>query len=365
MNKKGIALILGYIVVVVLTLLGAIFLSRSVVENRLVARHSDGTHAFWIAEAGLSDAFKNIVAGQPLPPADTPFGGADGKYTVIQNGYQIDSLGTFGTTTRHIRATISYLHPAFDNTVTAGQHLKLHGNGSELIVHGKTRLGDQFEETCSGCSGTFDDLQEHQPADEVTITIPDYNGNGTADEFEDFQLFGDAVINSYPPNEVVYIETSGTAWVYPSSELVGKKVVYVKGPSAGEGDVVIVFDGTWQDGEDLTIISTGEVLYLQPLGQERDSRLSVIAWSGYTEASILFSQHESMVFSHSDVDSTDIYSDSSFTGSYISNWRMDFYEYLGAKAELTPSEREDLPPGFQFLSNTGTPKLVQWQEIVP
>ncbi|MDD5238336.1 MAG: PilX N-terminal domain-containing pilus assembly protein, partial [Candidatus Omnitrophica bacterium] len=119
MNKKGIALILGYIVVVVLTLLGAIFLSRSVVENRLVARHSDGTHAFWIAEAGLSDAFKNIVAGQPLPPADTPFGGADGKYTVIQNGYQIDSLGTFGTTTRHIRATISYLHPAFDNTVTA------------------------------------------------------------------------------------------------------------------------------------------------------------------------------------------------------------------------------------------------------
>jgi len=60
MNKRGVALIFGLLVVVVLSiLLGSFFLS-SMSENNLVRRHVASVRAFWAAEAGVAKAVQNL-----------------------------------------------------------------------------------------------------------------------------------------------------------------------------------------------------------------------------------------------------------------------------------------------------------------
>lgn len=378
MNRKGIALILGYLVIVVLTMMGAVFLSRSVMEGRLVIRHSDSAQAFWIAEAGLSRAFHDLSTGGTPPTTSVAFGNGTYQISLTQvppppaapSLIIINSDGTYGTDTRTVQASFYRIASYFDNTISGGNDLDLIGAWAQLIVHGKTRLGGDFDKDCIFCDGDFDDLQEDynwgNPNNDPLL-IPDYNGNGTNNEFADFKLFGQAVVNSYPPDEVVYVQTSGSVDIYPQADYAGKKVIYVEGPSAGQGDVNIYFDASWQDGQDLTVISTGDVTYVQPLEVASNSRLSVIAWSGYNEGAIIYSTHQSVVYSHDDIDGLAILAQSSVEGNYIANSDMD---YLAGAVELTfnysdRSKNGDIPPGYAFLAGaSGTPKLTGWHELI-
>jgi hypothetical protein len=54
MNKKGIALILGFVVITVLTVLSAAVVSRSISESKSVQRQVESTQAFWAAEAAVN-----------------------------------------------------------------------------------------------------------------------------------------------------------------------------------------------------------------------------------------------------------------------------------------------------------------------
>jgi hypothetical protein len=54
MNNRGVALILSFILIAVLTVLGAASLSRSISESRIARRYSESTQAFWLAEAGIN-----------------------------------------------------------------------------------------------------------------------------------------------------------------------------------------------------------------------------------------------------------------------------------------------------------------------
>ncbi len=62
-NKKGIALITAYIVIAVLTALGAAFISRSISEMRVAERAKNSTQAFYIAEAGIDYAIEEMRNG--------------------------------------------------------------------------------------------------------------------------------------------------------------------------------------------------------------------------------------------------------------------------------------------------------------
>jgi len=53
MNKRGAVLIICYMVITVLTILGAAFLTRSVSERSVASKYFDSTQAFWLAEAGI------------------------------------------------------------------------------------------------------------------------------------------------------------------------------------------------------------------------------------------------------------------------------------------------------------------------
>ena len=75
MNKRGVALIISFMVIAVLIILGSVTVSRSISERFLAQRYTESTQAFWLAEAGISQAilqlkndFNNLnsVAATPL-----------------------------------------------------------------------------------------------------------------------------------------------------------------------------------------------------------------------------------------------------------------------------------------------------------
>lgn len=56
MNKRGVVLIICYIVIAVLITLGAAFFTRSISERNVAGKYFDSTQAFWLAEAGVNKA---------------------------------------------------------------------------------------------------------------------------------------------------------------------------------------------------------------------------------------------------------------------------------------------------------------------
>lgn len=75
LNKRGVALIITFMVIVVLTILGTAAISRSVSERSLTQRYAESTQAFWLAEAGVAKALLqlrgsfdtlNSIAATPL-----------------------------------------------------------------------------------------------------------------------------------------------------------------------------------------------------------------------------------------------------------------------------------------------------------
>ncbi|HIE35744.1 MAG TPA: hypothetical protein EYP89_00710 [Candidatus Omnitrophica bacterium] len=60
MIKKGVVLLLSLFVIVVLAVLGMAILFRSISERFLVQRFKESTQAFWLAEAGISKAIKEL-----------------------------------------------------------------------------------------------------------------------------------------------------------------------------------------------------------------------------------------------------------------------------------------------------------------
>jgi len=60
MNKRGIALIFAFLVIIVLSVLGTAIISRSISESRIASRYAESTQAFWIAEAGANRALTQL-----------------------------------------------------------------------------------------------------------------------------------------------------------------------------------------------------------------------------------------------------------------------------------------------------------------
>jgi Tfp pilus assembly protein PilX len=366
MNNRGVALIIAYFTVAVLTVLGSAIVMRSVTESTAARRYADSERAFWIAEAGMVQAYYDWLSNPNYTGASASFGG--GAYTVSKSASrpEVTVTSSLGSAQRTIQALFVRLARPFENTLSVGGDLSLTGLLARVEVYDKTRISGAFSKS-PGTSSWFADKQEGVSQDQTTIRIPDYNNNGTADEFNDFVLFGRDVAQSYPPEEVVYIQTTPgqTVNIFPNRTLIGKKVIVVEGPSSGEGDVNIFFDANWQDDEDLTVISTGTVTYVEPLQFQDNARLSVVAWDDYNEASVFRSQHESVVFAHDDANFVDILDWGSTTGNVIVNDDMALREVLTYEKYYYSNRaiNGDLPPGFQLLPGTSSAaRLLDWRE---
>ena len=108
MNKKGMALILGLFVVLVLGILSSSFLYKQVNQSFISNRIVDSTRALWVAEAGLQEARDNL----PDSSGDGELGGGSYEFTTDEIGvsgkyYEVVSTGTVGGIERTIEAVVS------------------------------------------------------------------------------------------------------------------------------------------------------------------------------------------------------------------------------------------------------------------
>ncbi len=366
MNRKGAALIFVYMVIMLMTITSAAFFARSFSENSGIRRYSDGVRAFWIAEAGMAQGYSSWLVSSGYTGGITSFGGGSFTVTKSASAPQVSVTGTYGNAQRALSANFIRIPHPFENTLSVGGNLSLSGLLARVEVYDKTRVSGTYSK--SGGSDYFQDKQTGVNTDYTKIPIPDYNSNGTSDEFGDFVQFGRNAAQSYPSDEVVYIQNNGTVLIYPDRDLIGKKVIFVEGSSPGQGNVNILFDATWGSGEDLTIISTGEITYIEPLQYPAEhSRLSTASWGDYNEASIFRSEHQSVIYAHDDANFVDILDWGSTTGNIIANGNMGLFEVLTYE-KYYYSDRAmngDIPPGLQWLSgSTGTPYLRDWSEAI-
>ncbi len=149
MDKKGIALLLGFIVIMILAILGSAIISRGVNENIIAKRYAESTQAFWLAEAGVNRALRELKVVD-FSYLGSLTGSADnGSYSVtVENGIDsehkkvtargfIPSTGT-PRAERIIEAIIYSGIPAnfFDNAVYSAGTVDF--NGAAFIVRNDT-----------------------------------------------------------------------------------------------------------------------------------------------------------------------------------------------------------------------------------
>ena len=108
MNKKGVALILGFFVIVVLAVLSASYLYKEVNQSFLFNRYIDSARALWLAEAGIQ-AVRNDNLDQSYVSGTLGGGSFGVNITNINSSqyYHVVSSGTFGSISRIIDAVVS------------------------------------------------------------------------------------------------------------------------------------------------------------------------------------------------------------------------------------------------------------------
>lgn len=167
MNKKGIALILAFFVIMVLTVLGTVIFSRGINEARIAKKYSESTQAFWVAEAGVNRALKELkssYAATGLGVWSDTLG--QGKYSVDVRNFPdgcsgvdckkdvtvsaiIPATASSGNerVKRIVEAIISKEIPAgfFDNAIYSAGDVDL--NGNSYSITGQVRYADSIDNT--------------------------------------------------------------------------------------------------------------------------------------------------------------------------------------------------------------------------
>jgi hypothetical protein len=159
MNKKGSALFFALLIIVVLAILGAAIISRSIYESRLAQRNLESTQAFWLAEAGIARVLSGWRTSATFTAiANTSLG--PGEYEVVRNlsssasahGY-VPSKAAF-----RVRRTIELTIPFYgDNVLYVAGALDANGNpvGGNITVSGASNSVNGAVSYSGSLSGTL------------------------------------------------------------------------------------------------------------------------------------------------------------------------------------------------------------------
>ncbi|MEW6101531.1 MAG: hypothetical protein AB1481_04480 [Candidatus Omnitrophota bacterium] len=196
MRKRGAALILAVLLVVVLTILGAATFLRIMNESNLVRRNVEETRALWLAEAGLAEAIDNM----PNVEIGNLDGNANYEYStsapesISSNHWRIISTGKVtlpsgGDISRKIEAVVrtTPVDNNFNHAIRTTVELKMPpGGGSVEIGCDYTPCPDETELTEEFASINFNDLFGHtkeemegyatQVLDNPEVDVPISNG---------------------------------------------------------------------------------------------------------------------------------------------------------------------------------------------
>jgi hypothetical protein len=374
-NERGVALAIAIMVVGTLITLSLGFASSTMTELRSAQYYRNSAKAFWMASSGISEFLNNthyLDSGQKT----INFGSNTVVITKDDSSPTqriVRAIASVGTARRGIQVTFAGSPPdLFGNTMTSGNNFSITGILARLDANGKTRIGGIYSKSGLLAEANFQDKLQNQGTATTTLKYPDRNNNGTSDEFADFVQFYRNEMATRPSSETIWIQPANpndTVWVYPNQQLAGKKLIFVD-TTEGKGDVNIIFDASWRNNQNLTIVTTGDITYYQPLNVAADSKLNLVSWKDYNEASILYSAHHGVTYAHNDADYFSVLNYSHTTGNVVANHDLNAFEALTWKVFdfVSPIDAQgNVPPGFQGLmaqsagGYSSTPD--SWKEI--
>ena len=374
-SQSGMALVTVTIFTFVLLVLGTTFLTLATSERVLTSEEVQRAQAFYLAEAGIEKAiaFMKVAGNEYFVGAiNENFG--DGSYSVtvsddlLRAVKIIASTGIFQGEQKTITVEVQLVPAFFRNTFTSPGDLLFFGIFAAAHAHGTTWLSGEYDPSGWFLDMQFDELVEGVDPNQTTLRFPDMNGNSIVNEFSDFVLFFQNEVQQLDPSEVIWIQTDGTVDIWPRRDYTGKKIIFVEGSAPGTGNVNIWFDSGswWESGQDVTVVSTGGVTYIQPLQNPSDNRLSVICWDDFIEGAILYSAHRSVIGTQGTADFYYLLSLTQVTGSIFANEQIEIQEAV----VLVDFYHDDtlnhgnIPPGLRPLctNNYFLGDIVSWAE---
>lgn len=109
-KRRGFILIASYLVIVVLIILGAAFISKSVTETRIARRQQRFIQALFLAEAGIDQGLDSLRANPGAEdPEEVGFGAGTYDYETFDLGggsFRIESEGSVGDISRTVSVDI-------------------------------------------------------------------------------------------------------------------------------------------------------------------------------------------------------------------------------------------------------------------
>jgi hypothetical protein len=374
LNNKGSILILAYVFMFALVTMATGFALLNFTELNSARRYHDLTAAFWLAESGLN-LFQKDTTRLDNKDSEVIHVGDRGTITLTKNDSnplfrRVISTGSYAGSHRRLEARYTAkTSDVFDNSMSVNGDLEVIGRKTMVSINQKIRLSGQVVDKSTYSSLFIEDKKERVDQKLVTLTYPDANGNGKADEFSDFVEFNRKLITNYSPDEVVYLKGAGNYTITPQSNLKGKKIIYVEG-GEGTGNVLIQFGGSVPKGQNLTVISTGNVTLNQVGFGANNSQLNVIAWSSYNESAALPGSHRGLIYTHGIANFTDIHDTSITNGIVVANGGVKFGDIWSMKSFNYTDVRTNgaVPPGFEGLISAGAPngyseRPTLWKEI--
>ncbi|MFC1510624.1 hypothetical protein ACFL49_03085 [Candidatus Omnitrophota bacterium] len=372
LNNKGSVLIVSYVVLFVLMTISVGIALLNINEVNAARRYYYGVKAFWLAEAGLSMYIND--ASFLMGKSRKSILEGDGRVLIMvddsdQSKRLVTSTGIYQNVRKRLQLEYpSNLPESLKNSISVKGDFLITGKKSSLILNDKLRISGELINRSTFGNVIVEDNLDQVSSESVSLVYPDANGNGIKDEFNDFVEHNRAILKNYRDDEVVYITGDDTYFITPNFELEGKKIVYIEGHEDG-AHVVIPFGSFLNEGEQLTIITTGKVTLNQGGTAARNSQLNIIAWEGYTETAVVPGVHQGIVYTHGEARFEDIYETAVTNGSVIALGGITVGEVWSSKIFNYQDMRikGELPPGFEGLvggtSSGYITKPIFWREL--
>ncbi|MFH1645658.1 MAG: polymer-forming cytoskeletal protein [Candidatus Omnitrophota bacterium] len=186
MNKKGVALIICLIVIVILLVFSGALFSKTINDGNMVKRYVYSTEAFWLAETGIAEGIRNLpYAGSLSGQVKTDYAYSVAPLISLGNSYyQIDSTGTVtlpigGSISESVSVVVktsppdpsNFIH-AIETTgslITKGQAYTITGTVNELAEFDFSVLFGVTKETMrSYATHLYNDDNFVAPVDAIT-----------------------------------------------------------------------------------------------------------------------------------------------------------------------------------------------------
>ena len=238
MNKRGVALILVFTVILVLSILATAIVAKSVSESRIAQSYAQSAQAFWLAEAGVAQAltqlkndFNNLNSIAPT--------------SLGQGQYSVDTIVVEGSNRRVITAH-GYIPSAANHRVERKITVlvqNLGGINPGLITYAietsgildiTDKLSGRF--THHDNSGlTFEDVFG-MTEDQVKAIAVSAQAQGTG------QIYTNPPANQQPVNGITWVELTGDDKYSISSNWSGSGLLIV---NSNGNNVALDISGTW------------------------------------------------------------------------------------------------------------------------